>query len=69
MTEKEDALLAELVDGLREGLPAEMGGRKVGADFNGDGAATALVGASEFPAAARRERRRGPDVFAKDSLI
>lgn len=56
MTEKGDALLAELVDGLREGLPAETGGRKVGADFNDDGTATVLVGASEFPAAARRER-------------
>ena len=43
MTEREDALLAELVDGLREGLPAETGGRKVDADFNGDGAATVLV--------------------------
>ena len=59
MTEREDALLAELVDGLREGLPAEMGGRKVDADFNGDGAATVLAGASEFPAAVKRERRRG----------
>ena len=35
MTEREDALLAELVDGLREGLPAEMGGREVDAEFNG----------------------------------
>ena len=59
MTEKGDALLAELAEGLREGLPAETGGRKVGADFNDDGTATALVGAAEFPAAARRERRRG----------
>ena len=59
MTEREAALLAELVDGLRKGLPAETGGRKVGAGFNGDGAATALVGASECPAAVKRERRRG----------
>ena len=59
MTEKGDALLAELVDGLRKGLPAETGRRMVGADFNDDGTATALVGASEFLAAARRERRRG----------
>ena len=48
MTEREDALLAELVDGLCEGLPAEMGGRKVDAEFNGDGTA-----------AVKRERRRG----------
>lgn len=56
MTEKEDALLAELVDGLREGLPAEMGGRKADADFNDDGTVTVLVGASEFPATVKRER-------------
>ena len=59
MTEKGDALLAELVDGLREGLHAETGGRKVDADFNDDGTATVLVGASEFPVAVKRERRRG----------
>ena len=59
MTEREDALLAELVDGLSKGLPAETGGRKVGAELNGDGAATVLVRASEFPAAVKRERRRG----------
>ena len=48
MTEKGDALLAELAEGLWKGLPAETGGRKVGADFNGDGTATV-----------KRERRRG----------
>ena len=56
MTEKGDALLAEPADGRCNGLPAETGGRKVGADFNDDGTATALAGASEFPAAVRRER-------------
>ena len=59
MTEKGDALPAELAEGLWKGLPAETGGRKVGAGFNDDGTATVLVGASEFPAAARRERWRG----------
>ena len=44
---------------MQGGLPAETGGRKVDAEFNGDGAATVLVGASEFPAAVKRERRRG----------
>ena len=43
MTEKGDALLAELVDGLCKGLPAEIDGRKVDAEFDDDGAATVLV--------------------------
>lgn len=56
MTEKEDTLLAELVDGLREGMPAEMGGRMVDADFNDGGTVTVLVGASEFPVTVKKER-------------
>ena len=68
MTEKGDALLAELVDGLWKGLPAETDGRKVDADFNDDGTATVLVGASEFPAV-KRERRRGPGVRDGKGLL
>ena len=41
MTENEDALLADPADGLCKGLPAEMDGRKVDAEFDDDGAATA----------------------------
>ena len=59
MTEKGDALLAELAEGFWKGLPAETGGRMVGAGAFVCGEETVLVGASEFPAAARRERRRG----------
>ena len=54
---------------MQGGLPAETGGRKVDAEFNGDGAATVLVGASEFPAAVMRERRLGPGVFANGCII
>ena len=56
MTEKEDALLAELVDGLWKGLPAETDGRKVDADFNDDGTLTVPAVAAEFPATVKRER-------------
>ena len=65
MTEREDALLAELVDGLREGLPAEMGGRKVDADFNGDGPRRGLG----VPGGGQDGAPAGPGVFANGCLI
>jgi len=54
--EKEDMLLAELVDALYKGLPAEMDGHKVDAEFNDDGTVTVLIGASEFLVTVKRER-------------
>ena len=65
MTEKGDALLAELAEGLWKGLPAETGGRMVGADFNGDGPRRGLG----VPGGGQEGAPAGPGVFANGSII